>query len=27
VPLQVVAVATGGGWRLYSGRKYVIFGR
>jgi hypothetical protein len=27
VPLQVVADAAGGGFRLYAGRKYVIFSR
>ena len=27
MPLQVVADAAGGGWRLYAGRKYVIFSR
>ena len=27
MPLQVVADAAGGGFRLYAGRKYVIFGR
>ena len=27
LPLQVVADAAGGGFRLYAGRKYVIFGR